>query len=112
MYDLSRHRFKELKHFCLRYPEMKQEIDILERREISKGKDDPTGEIATRLADLKHAVELIEMTAFNLGKFPGEKILKIVAEECTISEICPYNSDICEYYLRKFYWMLSEKKGE
>ena len=108
MYELSRNRFKELKHFCLQYPEMKERMLEL----YSKGYEetyDPTGKIASELADIKKAMNLIEMTAFNVGKFPGEKILKIVTENCCVSEVCP--NDICEWYLRKFYWMLSQVKG-
>lgn len=110
MYELSRNRFKELKHFCLQYPEMKERMLEL----YSKGYEetyDPTGKIASELADIKKAMNLIEMTAFNVGKFPGEKILKIVTENCCVSEVCPDDNDICEWYLRKFYWMLSQVKG-
>lgn len=110
MYKLSRNRFKELKHFCLQYPEMKERMLEL----YSKGYEetyDPTGKIASELADIKKAMNLIEMTAFNVGKFPGEKILKIVTEGRVVGEVCPDNNDICEWYLRKFYWMLSQVKG-
>ena len=44
MYKLSRNRFKELKHFCLQYPEMKERMLEL----YSKGYEetyDPTGKI-------------------------------------------------------------------
>lgn len=110
MYELSRNRFKELKHFCLQYPEMKERASKL-YSEAYENDFDPTGKIASELADIKKAMNLIEMTAFNVGKFPGEKILKIVTEGRVVGEVCPDDNDICEWYLRKFYWMLSQVKG-
>lgn len=109
MYELSRNRFKELKHFCLQYPEMKERASKL-YSEAYENDFDPTGKIASELADIKKAMNLIEMTAFNVGKFPGEKILKIVTEGRVLSEVCP-DVIIADYYVRKFYWMLSQIKG-
>ena len=110
MYELSRNRFKELKHFCLQYPELKERKDKLYSEKASEGHD-PTGRIASELADIEKAMNLIETTAFNIGKFPGEKILKIVTEGAVLGEVCPEDRDICEWYLRKFYWMLDKVKG-
>lgn len=113
MYELSRNRFKEMKHFCLQYQEMRSRIKMLEKRYLSHGEKDLPGDVATELRDLKHAAMLIEKTAFDIGNFPGEKILKIVTEDLPIGEVCSdiREKTICEWYVRKFYWMLSEKKG-
>ena len=110
MYELSRNRYKELKHFCLQYPEMKRE---LERIEGSLYLDvfDPTGEIAVRATEYRKAMNLIETTAFNIGNFPGEKILKIVSENRCVGEVCPSDKETAKYYIRKFFWMLSKVKG-
>ena len=110
MYELSRNRFKELKHFCLQYPELKERKAKLYSEKASEGHD-PTGRIASELADIEKAMNLIETTAFNIGNFPGEKILKIVTEGVVLGEVCPEDHDICEWYLRKFYWMLDKAKG-
>lgn len=111
MYELSRNRYKELKHFCLQYPEIKKELQYFKMQGVRKSDLDPTARVAIRINELEHAAQLIEMTAFDVGKFPGEKILKIVAEGHTIGEVCPFERDACEWYLKKFYWMLSERKG-
>ena len=103
MYELSRNRFKELKHFFLQYPEKKERITELMHDISRKGKD-PTAEVASELADLIYAVKLIEKTANDIGKFPGDKILKVVTED-----VC--RGEVCEFYSRKFYWLLSERKG-
>ena len=103
MYDLSRNRFKELKHFCLQYPEMKRRLEEL----YSEGYNDefdPTGRIASEIADIKRAMNLIETTAFNLENFPGEEVFEIVTRgKC--------RGDVGELYLKKFYWCLSQRKA-
>ena len=111
MYELSRQRYREMKAFCLQYYDMKRRIDELDGKEVENSSD-PTAYVAVTRQDLEHAVKLIEMTAFDLGKFPGETILKIVAEGRSIGEVCSSGEiDICKWYLRKFYWMLSVRKG-
>lgn len=110
MYELSPHRYRELKHFCLQYQEMKDKISELDGKEVENSRD-PTSKVAVTRTDLQNAVKLIEMTAYDLGKFPGDKILKIVTENRTAGEVCPFDSDICKMYLKKFFWLLSERKG-
>lgn len=115
MYELPVHRYRELKHFCLQYHDMKEEIERLSSEGLSqngKKSKDETGRIASSLYDLKHAVELIEMTAFDIGKIPGEKILKIVTEDVTIGEVCSDGDRaLYEYCIREFFYMLSIRKG-
>lgn len=111
MYELPVHRYRELKHFCLQYHDMKEEVERLSHDGIDKKKEDVTAKTATKLSDLKYAIKLIETTAFDLGKFPGEKILEIVTEDKSIGSVCPDDKVTCEYYVRKFYWMLSVRKG-
>lgn len=103
MYELSRNRFKELKHFCLQYPEMKERLETL-TNQLYLDEFDPTGNLAVKITEYRHAIKLIETTAFNLGKIPGEKILRIVCYEECLGEVCPI-------YIRKFYWMLDRVKG-
>ena len=109
MYELSRNRYKELKHFCLQYPEMKEKLLSLEGQETAD-ESDPTGRIATTKADLSYALWLIETTANDIGKFPAEKILEIVTEDRCIGEVCP-DVATCAFYLRKFFFLLSKRKG-
>jgi len=109
MYELPVHRYRELKHFCLQYKDMKREIEKLEAS-LYLDEFDPTARIACKLNEYRKAVNLIEKTAFNIGNFPGEKILKIVSEDVCIGEVCP-GDDLARFYLRKFFWMLSDAKG-
>lgn len=111
MYELSIHRYRELKHFCLQYPEMKEKLAKYENQ-LYLDAFDPTGELAVKISEYKNAMKLIEMTAFNIGNFPGEKILKIVSSDRCLGEVCPDEDlSMVKFYLRKFYWMLSEVKG-
>ena len=103
MYELSRNRFKELKHFCLQYPEMKRRLEEL-YSEGYRDEPDPTGRIGSEIADIKRAMNLIETTAFNLENFPGEEVFEIVTNgRC--------RGSIGELYLKEFYWVLSKRKG-
>lgn len=111
MYELSPHRYRELKHFCLQYPEMKERLKKLSYDGVDKEQGDVTADTAVSISDLEYAIKLIETTAFNLGKFPGEKILEIVTEDKSVGRVCPEDKVTCEYYVRKFFWMLSESKG-
>ena len=111
MYELSVHRYRELKHFCLQYPEMKEKLERLQSQ-LCLDSFDPTGDLAVKISEYKNAIKLIEMTAFNIGNFPGEKILKIVSSDICLGELCPDEDlTIVKFYLRKFYWMLSDAKG-
>lgn len=111
MYDLSVHRYRELKHFCLQYSEMKEKLTRLENQ-LYLDSFDPTGELAVKISEYKNAIKLIEMTAFNIGNFPGEKILKIVSSDKCLGELCPDEDLVMvKFYLRKFFFMLSEEKG-
>ena len=109
MYELSRNRYKELKHFCLQYNDMKEEIEKL-RAKAYDDAPDPTGETAAKISDIEKAMKLIETTAFNVGNFPGEKILKIVTEDLCVGHVCS-DKVSAEHFIRKFYWMLSKTKG-
>lgn len=116
MYDLPVHRYRELKHFCLQYHDMKEEIERLTGEGLDQNgtaASDETGRVASSLHDLKHAVKLIETTAFDIGKFPGEKILKIVTEDVSLGQVCSSDREkaICEWCLREFFYMLSKRKG-
>lgn len=100
MYELSKHRFKELQHFCLQYPEWKRAYQNL----ISGSKcldDDPTAVIGIQRADYARNIELIERLAQNAD------ILDAVT-----SGVRP-DGDKTEFYIlyREFFWLLDKEKG-
>ena len=106
MYELPRHRFLELKHFCLQYEEFRSRVKDICGRGIRDRAFDPTGERAKELTDNMYAIELIEMTARETDEEEYGKILQAVTRDISIGSI-----GVNRELLYKFYWLLSEKKG-
>lgn len=112
MYELSVHRYRELKHFCLQYHEMKEELERLYQNKTEHSKSDITGRIAVSRSDLIYATELIEMTAYDTSTEFGDKILEAVTLDLSLRELTlPCDKIEFERLLHKFYWLLSERKG-
>ena len=123
-YNISKHRFAELYHFCLQYPEWKDELkyktDSVASIEITDmpttHKNESTVEaLAIRRTNLEDKCKLIEQTAIEVDEEIYQYILKAVTNEyinynylSTIMNIpCSRNT----YYdrRRKFYYLLSKK---
>ena len=59
--DISRFRYYELKYFCYQYPEWvkaKNEINFFPGGKFSK--NDPTSDIAVKLAGLDYKIEMVD----------------------------------------------------
>ena len=114
-YWISKHRYYELKHFCLQYPEWKELY--LQARLQTLGEDkDPTGWYATIMGDCRHCMDLVESTALNTDRVLGRYIFKHVAlgdsyERLLALDNMPCGRDLFYSYVRKFYWLLSNTKG-
>ena len=105
MYELGRHRFKELKHFCLQYPEWKMRYDEL----YGSGVVD---EEAVAKADYIRAMKLIETTANSTDVELGSYILEFVTTDISFRTLDPpVNKLVFDFLCRKFYWLLSNSKG-
>ena len=96
-YRLSKHRFYELKHFCLQYPEWKE---IYKAADGWSGKGDTTSRDGIKRATVKIYVEMIEECA----RLTGIDILPYVT-----------NSGISlpielRYPYRLFFWLLSKRR--
>ena len=99
-YQLSKHRFYELKHFCLQYPEW--EI-LYEDADGWSGEGDTTSRDGIRRADLKTKMDLVE-AAFELC---GDRdILDAVTSGKT-------RRKDTEFWLayRRFFWELSRLRN-
>ena len=124
-YQISKHRFIELYHFCLQYnewmDELKYKTDTLKSIEVTDmpfavGESDQTAQLACRRATLSDKCRLIEQTAMETDSELYEYILKAVTNEnitfpylYTVMGIpCSRNT----YYdrRRKFYWLLDRKR--
>lgn len=95
-YALSKHRFYELKHFCLQYPEWKKlylQLDGLD------GKGDTTSRDGIKRADIRRNVELIEYCAL----ITDRNVLHYVTEGISLPVYMRYS-------YRMFFWELSKRR--
>ena len=68
-YYISKHRYYELKHFCLQYPEWKREIKELRANSIR------TGSLIFRTGETSH-VDMVSENAIRIFSL-GEKMQKV-----------------------------------
>ena len=96
-YNLERHRFKELKHFCLQYPKWKKTIF-----------ESPFEDAV----DIETALHLIEKTAQDTSRKYADYILTAVTRDMSYTRLRPpCDNYTFDYYIHKFYWLLSNRKG-
>ncbi len=126
-YNISKHRFLELYHFCMQYKEWKAELQALTDTvkaigysEEIKGSSikSATEELAMKREELRQKCKLIEQTAIEADPELYQYIIEGVTEEyasykylSTVMKIpCSQNT----YYERrkKFYWLLSRKNNK
>ena len=90
-YHISKHRYYELKHYCLQYKEWKKAYRILEdsidsrsRSLVKASKDisnsNPTETLAIALNDISKHIKLVESTAVDTDKELGSYIFTAVTE--------------------------------
>ena len=122
-YHISKHRFYELKHFCMQYPEWKSEYDRLSIFAVGRpigdlsgvkgvSGGDFVGERASRLADLSRKMELVRSVAVKSDDEIGWYIFMAVTEGLGFPVLKARYEVPCEkdmYYdrYRKFFFLLS-----
>lgn len=123
-YHLSKHRYLELKHFCLQYPEWKQRLKELNglgscgSRLIFGGDvewSDGTAKVAIERAELSKKIELVERIAREADTFLGPYILLCVTEGRTFPQMkalmdIPCGKNMFYDRYRKFFWMLGKER--
>lgn len=127
-YWISKHRYYELKHFCLQYPSWKQELaaltmpttesrlDEIIRNGKKSAKDyRPVEEKVMRTIKLKNHIKLVESLTDKIDPVLGRYLLKGVTEERPYESLRVLYDIPCnraEYYelYRKFFWLLSQKR--
>lgn len=121
-YHLSKHRYLELKHFCLQYPEWKERLreltDLTAHAMVTAGSDQISNEterMALEKTILKNKIELVEKTAMEADKSLWFYILQGVTEERTFTYLSNMAGIPCGknmYYdrYRRFFWLLSKNR--
>lgn len=123
-YWISKHRYYELKHFCLQYPDWKREYNSYDSigaiptsvsSQLAYISSDPTSTTASLREPLKIRIDLVEKAASEADEALAPYILKGVTEGLTYEHLMAGYSIPCSrdmYYdrYRKFFWILSHSQ--
>lgn len=118
-YWIPRHRYYELKHFVMQYPEWKKERDAIDSM-VSACKDpagrindisDPVGQAVERRVELNHNISMCDLIARETDWIIGNYILRAIIDGDSYDIIKAHSSIPCSkdtYYdlYRKFFWLL------
>lgn len=122
LYWISKHRYYELKHFCLQYPEWKQRIKEL--RSVSSSSlifpksqmtfDDETFEKFHEIFSLEQKMKKVDQTIADLEPWIQNYIFIAVTEDRSFTYLKTVLGIPCErdaYYerYRRFYWILGTR---
>ena len=125
-YWIDRHRFYELKHFCLQYKEMKKTYSALHDLGLAKssitglpGSNEPsdiTSLCAIRKEKIGNKIKMIESAAMKADKDLWFYILKGVTEGMSYTQLhmqlgIPCGRDTYYDRYRKFFWLLNDLRG-
>lgn len=125
-YWIDKHRYYELKHFCLQYPVWKNTyaafdntgipLSMIEKVSTSNMPGDPTGKRAIMRAYYKEKIDMIERVASETDQYLYKYILKAVTEGVSYTYLrtkldMPCGRDMYYDRYRKFFWLLSKTRG-
>lgn len=124
-YYIDKHRYYELKHFCLQYKEWKKAYTSccetiifaskFDKFPSSNAHADLTAKYAIRRAQYGERIKLIERLAKEADEFLYPYILKAVTEGLSYPYLktkmdIPCGRDMYYDRYRKFFWLLSEAR--
>lgn len=124
-YYIDKHRYYELKHFCLQYNEWKKTYaacneavifaTTIDRLPSSNIPSDLTAKYAIKKAYYGERIKLIEQIALEADEFLAPYILKAVTEGLSYTHLkarldIPCGRDMYYDRYRRFFWLLSEAR--
>ena len=121
-YYISKHRYYELKHFCLQYPEWKKRVLELRNtmqtsslifQNLQKDCRDDTSEIAIEIFSLERKIKIVDEAVKQLDSWIQPFIFVAVTEGYPFTYLKTVMGIPCErdtYYdrYRRFFWSLRE----
>lgn len=125
-YYIDKHRYYELKHFCLQYKEWKKAYtsccesiiftSTIDKQPGCSTPGDLTAKYAVKRAEYSKRIKLIESLAKETDEFLYPYILKAVTEGLSYTYLkskldIPCGRDMYYDRYRKFFWLLSESRG-
>ena len=124
-YYIDKHRYYELKHFCLQYKEWKKEYNRcndamlftagLDRIQSTNIPSDLTAKYAMQKIYYAQRIEMIEMIARDTDDFLYPYILRAVTEGLSYTYLksrleIPCSRDMYYDRYRRFFWLLNKKR--
>ena len=124
-YHISKHRYLELKHFCLQYYEWKQRYKELSPGDLNGSSglllysdrqewSDPTGNRAAELADLSRWMRLVEDCCHEADSQIWNYIFRGVTEGLSFETLksfgIPCERDMYYDRYRRFFYILHSQK--
>ena len=123
-YWIEKHRYYELKHFCLQYPIWKKiydSIDGLDKRQINMVnsatgcKEDLTAKRAIEKAYYSDRINMIERAAADAEPELAKYIIKGVTEGVSYDHLkarleIPCSKDMYYDCYRRFFWLLNKAR--
>ena len=124
-YWIDKHRYYELKHFCLQYPEWKRvyselenasvPLSLIEQVNTSNLPGDPTAKRALMKFFYSERIKLIEQAAMDADPYLYSYIIKGITEEKSYTYLktkldIPCGKDMYYDRYRRFFWLLSEAR--
>ena len=124
-YYIDKHRYYELKHFCLQYREWKKAYiscnesiifaSQVENTRATNTPSDLTAKYALKRAQYAERINLVERTALEADEFLSSYILKAVTEGLSYTYLkakldIPCGRDMYYDRYRRFFWLLSESR--
>lgn len=125
-YYIDKHRYYELKHFCMQYNEWKKAYascnesiifaSKFEKESTSNIPSDITAKYAIKRAYYAGRIKIVEKAAMEADEFLHPYILKAVSEGLSYTYLkakldIPCGRDMYYDRYRKFFWLLSEARG-
>lgn len=125
-YWIERHRYYELKHFCLQYPSWRKAyiaLDALRGHPYDQSftvpantVSDPTARCAEAKLFYSERMELLKKVAFETDHDLHPYLLKAVTEGLSYEHLkaqvnIPCSKDVYYDLYRKFFWLLSKARG-
>lgn len=124
-YYIDKHRYYELKHFCLQYKEWKKMYSLcndsiiftsnLDKTSYTKTPSDLTARYAMKRASYSIRIKLIEEVAKRADEYLYPYILKAVTEGLSYVTLqtkfgVPCSRDTYYDRYRRFFWLLSQER--
>jgi hypothetical protein len=126
-YYIDKHRYYELKHFCLQYKEWKKAYELCNDSIIFTANianapccaavpSDLTAKYAIRQAEYASKIRMIEKAAMEADDFLYKYILKAVTEGLSYTYLkssmeIPCGKDMYYDRYRRFFWLLSNARN-